>query len=139
MPVYVDTGLNFVDVEDVARGHILALQYGKTGDRYILGNQNLPLKTLLDQLSQFTGRPAPVRSVPAWLPLSVAWFDEAVLARLGKSPSVPIDGVRMSMQYMYYDPSKAVQELGLPQTPIAVALKRAVDWFTEHGYMERAE
>lgn len=139
MPAYVDTGLNFVDVEDVAQGHILALQHGKTGARYILGNQNLPLKTLLDQLAQLTGLPAPARSIPAWLPLSVAWLDEAVLARLGKSPSVPIDGVRMSMQYMYYDPSKAVRELGLPQTPIALALKRAVDWFTEHGYVERAE
>jgi dihydroflavonol-4-reductase len=89
---------------------------------------------VLDQLAQITGLSAPARSIPAWIPLSVAWVDEKILAHLGKTPSVPIDGVRMSMQYMYYDASKAVQELGLPQTPIADALKQAVTWFAAHGY-----
>ncbi|PSB06023.1 dihydroflavonol 4-reductase [filamentous cyanobacterium CCP2] len=137
MPAYVDTGLNFVDVQDVAWGHLLALQKGKRGDRYILGNQNLTLKSVLDQLAQITGLPAPARSIPAWIPLSVAWVDEKVLAQFGKTPSVPIDGVRMSMQYMYYDAAKAVQELGLPQTPIEVGLRRSVDWFRERGYVEK--
>lgn len=129
MPFYLDTGLNFIDVRDVAQGHLLALERGKTGDRYILGHQNLTLKALLDQLAQITGMSAPQHTVPAWLPLSVAWVDERILAPLGKSPSVPLDGVRMARQLMYYDSSKAVRELGLPQSPLATALKDAVNWF----------
>ncbi|MCL1475057.1 hopanoid-associated sugar epimerase [Argonema antarcticum] len=129
MPFYLNTGLNFIDVRDVARGHLLALEKGKTGDRYILGNQNITLKEILDRLAEITGLPAPQNTVPAWLPLSVAWIDENILAPLGKAPSVPLDGVRMATQTMYYDPSKAVRELGLPQTAIETALKDAVAWF----------
>ena len=132
MPVYVDTGLNFIDVRDVAQGHLLALKRGQAGERYILGNQNLTLKALLDQLAQITGLSAPQYTVPVWLPLSVAWIDEQILAPLGKTPSVPLDGVRMSKQAMYYDASKAVKELGLPQSSIPKALQAAVDWFTLH-------
>ena len=137
MPAYVETGLNFIHVEDVAQGHLLALQKGRTGDRYILGHQNLTLKQLLDQLSQITGLPAPNRAIPAWIPLSVAWVDERILAPLGKTPTIPIDGVRMSQHPMYYDATKAVSELGLPQTPIHTALKDAVDWFVSNGYVQR--
>jgi dihydroflavonol-4-reductase len=136
MPAYVDTGLNFIDVRDVARGHLLALEKGKMGDRYILGHQNLSLKQLLEQLSQITGLKAPQISVPAFLPLTVAWVEEKILAPLGKTPTVPIDGVRMAQQPMYYDASKAVRELGLPQSPLNVALKDAVDWFTANGYVK---
>ncbi|HEY9904581.1 MAG TPA: hopanoid-associated sugar epimerase [Candidatus Sericytochromatia bacterium] len=136
MPFYLDTGLNFIDVRDVARGHLLALEKGRKGDRYILGHENLTLKQLLDQLAQLTGLKAPQRSVPAWLPLSVAWIDERILAPLGKAPSVPLDGVRMAHQPMYYDASKAVRELGLPQSSILTALKDAVDWFVTHGYVD---
>jgi len=135
MPVYMDTGLNFIDVRDVARGHLLALERGRSGDRYILGHQNLTLKALLDQLAHLTGLSAPQRTVPAWLPLSAAWIDERILAPLGKSPSIPLDGVRMAKQPMYYNARKAVVELGLPQTPIAAALKDAVDWFLAQGYV----
>lgn len=135
MPVYLDTGLNFIDVRDVARGHILALEKGQKGDRYILGNENLTLKQILDQLAEITSLKAPKNSIPAWIPLSVAWVDEKILAPLGKTPSVPLDGVRMAHQAMYYDASKAVQELGLPQSPILTALKDAVDWFLSHGYV----
>ncbi|MFW6359675.1 MAG: hopanoid-associated sugar epimerase [Chroococcales cyanobacterium] len=135
MPGYVNTGLNLIHVEDVAQGHLLALEKGKTGERYILGNQNLTLKDILEQLSQITGLPAPKQEIPAWLPLSVAWIDENVLARLGKSPSVPFDGVRMAQQLMYYNASKAVRELDLPQTPIQTALEDAVNWFVKNGYV----
>lgn len=135
MPAYVDTGLNFIHVEDVAWGHLLALTKGKTGERYILGHENLSLKQILDQLATITGQPAPQRPIPAWIPLAVAWVDEMVLAPLGKPPSVPLDGVRMSTQAMYYNPAKAIRELGLPQTPIATALKDAVDWFVTYGYV----
>lgn len=137
MPFYVDTGLNFIDVRDVAWGHLLALEKGRKGDRYILGHQNLTLKQLLDQLAELTGLGAPQSTVPAWLPLSVAWIDERILAPLGKSPSVPLDGVRMAKHPMYYDASKAVRELGLPQSPIMTALKDAVDWFVNQRYVDR--
>ncbi|MGD1712583.1 hopanoid-associated sugar epimerase [Dapis sp. BLCC M172] len=131
MPAYVDTGLNIIDVRDVAWGHLLALEKGKSGDRYILGNQNLTLKELLDVLEEITGLPAPRETIPVWLPLTVALVDEKILAPLGKQPSVPLDGVRMSQQKMYYDASKAVTELGLPQSSIRVALQDAVNWFRE--------
>lgn len=131
MPAYVNTGLNFIDVRDVARGHVLALERGQTGERYILGHQNLTLKAFLDQLAAITGLPAPQRTVPLWLPLSVAWFDERVLGRLGKTPSVPLDGVRMSAEPMYYDASKAVRELGLPQSDLDGAIAAAVAWFRD--------
>ncbi|MDZ8259496.1 hopanoid-associated sugar epimerase [Nostoc sp. ChiQUE01b] len=135
MPFYLDTGLNFIDVRDVAWGHLLALQRGKSGDRYILGHQNLSLKELLEQLADITGLSAPQRTVPALLPLSVAWVDEKILAPLGKSPSVPLDGVRMAKQPMYYNAAKAVRELGLPQSSLNAALKDAVDWFVAQGYV----
>ncbi|MGF1479247.1 MAG: hopanoid-associated sugar epimerase [Cyanophyceae cyanobacterium] len=133
MPVYVNTGLNLIDVRDVAQGHLLALERGQTGERYILGHQNLTLKALLDQLAPMTGMTAPRYSVPRWIPLSVAWIEEQILAPWGKQPTVPVDGVRMSRQVMYYDASKAVRELGLPQSPIPVALKDAVEWFRRHS------
>ncbi|MEM9506324.1 MAG: hopanoid-associated sugar epimerase [Cyanobacteria bacterium P01_E01_bin.35] len=136
MPFYVDTGLNLIDVKDVAQGHILALEKGNTGDRYILGNQNLTFKQLLRKLEQITGLPAPKYTIPYWIPYSVAWLEEKVLAKLGKPPTLALDGVRMSRQKMFYDASKAVNELGLPQTDIDRALKDAVHWFSEgmkHG------
>jgi dihydroflavonol-4-reductase len=136
MPAYVNTGLNFIDVRDVAWGHLLALEKGKSGDRYILGNQNLSLKHLLEKLSEITGLPAPKWTVPGWVPLSVAWIEEKILAPLGRTPSVPIDGVRMAQQTMYYDASKAVRELGLPQSPVDIALKDAVNWFISQGYVK---
>lgn len=129
MPAYLETGLNLIDVRDVAIGHLLALKRGRSGDRYILGHENLTLKALLDQLAEITGIPAPQRTVPAWLPLSIAWIDERILAPLGKPPSVSLDAVRMADKPMYYNPSKAVRELGLPQSSIKMALKDAVDWF----------
>jgi dihydroflavonol-4-reductase len=137
MPFYLETGLNFIDVRDVAWGHLLALQKGKQSDRYILGNQNLTLKALLDQLAQLTNLRAPQHSLPAWIPFGVAWVDERILAPLGKSPSVPLDGVRMAHSPMYYDASKAIRELGLPQTPVTTALKDAVDWFVTQGYVQQ--
>ncbi|MBD2338911.1 NAD-dependent epimerase/dehydratase family protein [Calothrix sp. FACHB-156] len=136
MPFYMDTGLNFIDVRDVAKGHLLALTQGKSGDRYILGHQNLTLKQLLEQLAQITGLAAPQKAVPAWLPLTAAWVDEKILAPFGKAPSVPLDGVRMAQQPMYYNASKAVRELGLPQSSLTTALKDAVDWFVSRGYVK---
>ncbi len=135
MPAYLDTGLNLIDVKDVAMGHILAYEKGIAGDRYILGNQNLTLKNILDRLAEITGLPAPQFQVPYWLPYCVAWIDEKVLPIFGKSPSIPLDGVRMSKQVMYYNPAKAIKELGLPQTDLAIALTDAVNWFKSNGYI----
>lgn len=135
MPFYLETGLNLIDVRDVALGHLLALERGKSGDRYILGNENWTLKAMLEQLADLTGLPAPKTTIPTWIPLSAAWIDECLFAPLGKSPSVPLAGVQMATQQMYYDASKAVRELSLPQTPIQTALKDAVNWFITSGYV----
>lgn len=129
MPFYVDTGLNLIDVQDVAWGHLLALEKGQTGDRYILGNQNLTLKQILAKLSHITGLPAPKKQIPYWIPYTVAWIDEKVLTLLGKKPSIAIDGVKMSRQKMFYNSDKAIADLGLPQSSIDNALRNSVDWF----------
>lgn len=135
MPAYVNTGLNFIDVRDVAKGHLLALEKGKSGERYILGHQNLTLKEFLDLLAEITGFPPPQYNIPIWLPLTVAWVDETILTRFGKPPAIPLDGVKMSKQPMYYNASKAVRELGLPQSPIKIALQDAVNWFITNKYL----
>ncbi|MGE0102096.1 MAG: hopanoid-associated sugar epimerase [Blastocatellales bacterium] len=130
MPAYVHTGLNLIDVADVARGHILAWSKGRTGERYILSNRNLTLKQMLDMLAAITGRKAPSIAIPHLIPLAVAFVDEKILARyFGKKPDVSLYSVQMSMKPMYYDSSKAVRELGLPQNPVEAALERAVGWF----------
>lgn len=136
MPFYVKTGLNFIDVRDVAWGHLLALERGQPGQRYILGHQNLTLKALLNQLADLTGLDAPHNSIPIAFPWMAAWLDERILAPLGKPPSIPLDGVRMSAKAMYYDAAKAIRELGLPQTPINVALNDAIAWFIERNYIQ---
>ncbi|MDJ0567502.1 MAG: NAD-dependent epimerase/dehydratase family protein [Pleurocapsa sp. MO_192.B19] len=131
MPFYVDTGLNLIDVKDVAWGHILALEKGRTGDRYILGHQNLTFKHLLAKLSTITDIAAPRHTIPYWIPYTVAWLEEKIWAKLGKKPTIALDGVKMSQQKMFYDSTKAVTELGLPQSDIDLALTDAVQWFTE--------
>lgn len=135
MPAYVHTGLNLIDVEDVARGHILAWKKGRTGERYILGSRNLSLKDTLEILAAITGKPAPRIAVPHFIPITVAFIDEMMLARLGKQPQVSFYAARMSRKAMYYDSSKAVRELGLPQNPVEKALEKAVRWFEENGYV----
>lgn len=135
MPAYVHTGLNLIDVEDVARGHILAWQKGRTGERYILGARNLSLKEMLEILGAITGKRAPRIALPHFIPLAAAYLDEMILARLGKTPQVSVSSVRMSQKAMYYDSSKAVRELGLPQNPIERALEKAVRWFEDNGYV----
>jgi dihydroflavonol-4-reductase len=135
MPAYVHTGLNLIDVEDVAAGQIQAWQRGRTGERYILGNRNLTLIEMLTILSNITGKPAPRFAVPHLVPLVAAYVDEMILARyFGKTPQVSFFSVQMSQHPMYYDSSKAVRELGLPQSPIENALEKAVLWFRENGY-----
>lgn len=130
MPAYVDTGLNLVDVEDVALGHWLAAQKGVSGRRYILGNCNLTLKEIFQLLEQISGRPAPRMRLPHTLAMLYAYFDTG-LARLfpGHTPRATPDTVRLSKKHMYFDSSRAVKELGFPQNDIRIALDKAVNWF----------
>jgi dihydroflavonol-4-reductase len=135
MPAYVDTGLNIVDVEDVAAGHLLAAERGRAGERYILGGENLTLKQLLDVLAEVSGRPPVRMRIPYRVALAWSYVDVA-LARLNPrhTPSATPETVRLSHKHMYFDPSKAVRELGLPQTPARKALHKAVGWYRAHGY-----
>lgn len=134
MPATVDTGLNFISVEDVCWGHLLALQKGIAGDRYILGHQNLTLRDFLTRLSDCTNIPAPRLQIPHWLPLAAAWIDETVLTQFGKQPTIALDSVRMSHQKMYYNSAKAITHLGLPQTDLNTAIELAVKWYRDRDY-----
>ena len=137
VPAYVETGLNLIDVRDVAVGHLLALENGRVGERYILGNRNMTLREIFACLSDITGLPAPRIRLPHWLPLSFAAIDTAVSKALGRQPGVPVEAVRLARYRMFFDASRAVADLGLPQTPVEEALARAVDWFRENGYVTR--
>jgi dihydroflavonol-4-reductase len=135
MPGFVDTGLNLVDVRDVAAGHILAMARGRVGERYILGHRDLALAQILGILAEISGRPRPRFRVPLAVAYAAAYGDtfyNVVLRR--RPPNIPVDGVRMARHYMYFSPAKAVAELGLPQTPVEEALARAVAWFRANGY-----
>jgi len=134
-PAIPRTGLNFVDVADVCRGHLLAFEHGRRGERYILGGENLELRTLLERVAALSGQAAPRYILPLWLPLAAAWIDEAVLPHFGRRPSIPIDGVRMSREFMYYDSSKASTELGYRAAPLDGAIRTAIRWFVDNGYL----
>jgi dihydroflavonol-4-reductase len=134
MRAYVDTGLNLVDVRDVAQGHLLAAQHGRVGEKYILGNRNLSLKAILDLLSKITGTPSPTIKLPHWVPLAVSAVDTTVSRLARRQPRISVDAVRLSRHHMYFDASKAIGELGLPQNPVEQALQRAVAWFEDAGY-----
>ena len=135
LPAYVDTGLNLVDVRDVAQGHLLAADKGRVGEKYILGNRDMTFKEILDALSGLTGLPSPKVRLPHWIPLAAATADTFAARLTGRVPRVPLEAVRMSRHRMFFDSSKAIRELGLPQTPIEEALSRAVAWFRENGYV----
>jgi dihydroflavonol-4-reductase len=133
----VDTGLNIVHVRDVARGHILAAQKGRVGQRYILGHRDMSLFEIFGALSKLTGLPAPRFRVP----YALAWMAAAVMEGLSRitrrPPAVPLTAVRMARKRMFFSSEKAIRELGLPQTPAETALADAVAWFTERGYARR--
>ena len=135
MPAYVDTGLNLIDVRDVAAGHLLAAERGRAGEKYILGHRNMTLKEILDTLSTLTGLPSPRTRLPHWIPLAYAAADTALSRVTGRPPRASLESVRMSTHRMYFDASRAVRELGLPQTPVEEALARAVAWFRANGHV----
>lgn len=138
MPAYLDTGLNWVHVRDVAVGHILAAERGRIGQRYILGHAegNWTLREAFAVLEELTGIPAPRMRVPYWVALAAAHVDEAIASVTGKPPKAPLGGVRMAKYKMFFDPAKAIDELGLPQTPPRQALQDAVVWFKANGYVD---
>jgi dihydroflavonol-4-reductase len=138
MPAYLDTGLNLIDVKDCARGHILAEHKGIPGERYILGNQNMSLLEILIILEKITGLKAPSIKMPFWVALSAGWACEMISNHLtGKPPAVPLAGVKMAKYFMYFDSSKAIKKLGLPQKPVEPALRQSVDWFKKNNYVTR--
>lgn len=136
MPAYVNTGLNLIDVEDAAEGHLLAMEKGRVGQRYILGNQNLTLKQILEILSRLSSRPAPTFRLPRAAALGWAALSTGVSFITRRPPRVSWEAVRISSKIMFFDSSKAVRELGLPQRPVEEALRRAVVWFRENGYVK---
>lgn len=137
-PAYVDTGLNLADVKEVARGHLLAMERAKPGERYILGGENLTLKQILDKLSIITGLPSPSVQVPHGLALGFAAFDEFFTGRLrGKEPRATVEAVRMGRKKMFAASTKAELELGYRSIPVDQALRRASAWFVQHGYVKQ--
>src|SRR5512143_3225569 len=138
MFAYLDTGLNIVDVDDVALGHILAMEKGRPGEKYILGNRDMTLREIFGILSRITGIPAPRVRLPYGFVYAVAIASTAVSDYIThRPPLAPIDAVRMARKFMFFDPSKAVRELGLPQSPVEGALERAVKWFHDEGLVGR--
>ncbi|HEY0798550.1 MAG TPA: NAD-dependent epimerase/dehydratase family protein, partial [Candidatus Baltobacteraceae bacterium] len=136
MPAVVQTGLNFVDVADVAHGHLLAFERGRSGERYILGGENLTLRALLERIGKLAGRSAPRFTVPHWIPLTAAFVEERMLAPLGRRPAtLAVEGVRMSRESMYYDTTRAQRELGYTHGPIEAGISDAIDWFSKNGYL----
>src|SRR5271167_4783254 len=134
-PAYVDTGLNLVDVRECARAHVTALEKGRSGERYILGGENLTLKQILDKLAAITGLPSPKVRVPYVMALATGVVDEVVTGRiLGREPRATIDAVRMGLKKMFVSSSKAERELGWKANGVDDALCRAVEWFRQHGY-----
>jgi dihydroflavonol-4-reductase len=135
MPAYLDTGLNIIAVEDCARGHVLAEQKGVVGQKYILGNVNLTLCDIFGLLEGITALPAPRIRLPYLPILMAAYINEGLSRMSGREPLIPLAGVQMAAKFMYFDSSRSVKELGLPQTPVKDALARAVEWFRNNGYV----
>ena len=136
IPGYLDTGMNLVDVGDVAEGHILAMERGRPGERYILGHRNLTLRQVFGMLAEITGRRPPRIRFPYWLVMGAAYCDQWVESGImRRPPAIPVEGIKVARHPMYVSCRKAISELGLPQSPVENALEKAVGWFTDHGYL----
>jgi dihydroflavonol-4-reductase len=135
MPGYVETGLNFVGVEECAAGHLLVAEKGRVGQRYLLGAENLTLKQVLDMLSKVTGLPAPTLKIPHGLALGAAYASTIFSRLIGKEPGIPIEGVKIAQHMMFVDCSRSQKELGFKAGPVAAALDRAVRWYEANGYV----
>lgn len=136
MPAYVDTGLNLVHVDDVARGHLQALHKGTVGERYILGGQNVPLGRMLADIAHLVGRPPPRWQLPRAPLYPLAACAEAVARLTGKEPFITLDGLRMARYRMYFSAGKAERELGFTARPYVDGLRDAIEWFSAAGYLK---
>ncbi|MDB5865960.1 MAG: hypothetical protein JWO70_3766 [Betaproteobacteria bacterium] len=137
VPAFVDTGLNLVHVDDVAAGHVAALERGTIGERYILGGENVLLGDMLASIAEITGKPAPKMRIPRAAVYPIAIAAEALARLTSKEPFITLDGLRMSKQRMFFTAAKAERELGFRARPYREALRDAVTWFAEHGYLRR--
>jgi len=137
MPGYVETGLNFVGVEDCAAGHLLVAEKGKNGERYLLGAENLTLKELLDMLANITGLPAPALKIPHGVALGVAYIETMFSRLVGREPGVPVEGVKIAQHKMFVDCGRSKKELGFEPGPVKAALERAVRWYEANGYVSK--
>ncbi|HET7102214.1 MAG TPA: hopanoid-associated sugar epimerase, partial [Terriglobia bacterium] len=134
MPAYVETGLNWVPVEDVAQGHWIAAECGRVGGRYILGGRNMLLKEILDLLARISGRPSPRIRLPHGVAMAAGYADQFFSRALNRQPRIPLEGVRMARHKMFVDCSKASDELGFKAGSVEAALERAVAWYEQNGY-----
>ena len=140
IPAYLATGMNLVDVADVSAGHILALEKGMTGERYILGNRNVTLKEIFGMLSGLAGLPAPRLRLPYWLVVGAGYAEQAVSAGLlRREPLIPVEGILASRKPAWVSSQRAISELGLPQSPVERALERSIEWFIAHGYTDQGK
>jgi dihydroflavonol-4-reductase len=135
MPGYIEGGTNVIDVEDVARGHILAAKRGRVGERYLLGNENITVSDYFKLIADIAGVKPPAFKIPYSLAVVLGYVFELGASMTKKPPLVTASEVRIGRKQEFYDCSKAVKELGLPQTPIQVAVGKAINWFRENGYL----
>jgi dihydroflavonol-4-reductase len=135
IPAYVNTGMNLVDVEDVAVGHALALEKGRPGERYLLGNTNMTLGRMFKMLEGVSGKKAPTIRLPLWMVIWAGYADTFIEGTLmGREPLIPLEGLKISRKPMYVSCEKAITGLGLPQSPVEGAMEKAVRWFRDYGY-----
>ena len=139
MPGYIDGGINLVDVEDVARGHVLAAQKGRVGERYILGNENMTVGDYFKLIGGIAGVKPPKLKIPYTAAILLGYGYQFVADIVKKSPVLTAPMVRTGSKYAYYDSSKAVNELGFTQTPIKLTIEKAINWFKENGYIRGAK
>lgn len=137
VPAYIDTGLNIVHVDDVAEGHVLALERGQVGERYILGGENLLLKDLLALVAQVVGRRPPTIELPEALVWPAAWLMEGFARITGIPPMMTRDHIKMARHRMFYSSDKAKRELGYSPQPVRAAIEDAVAWFRDNGMLRR--
>jgi dihydroflavonol-4-reductase len=136
MPGFVDTGLNLVHVDDVAAGHLAALQQGRIGERYILGGENVSLAEMLADIAHLVGRHPPKLRIPRSAVYPLAYGAELIARLSGREPFMTVDGLRMARYKMFFDDGKARRELGYTSRPYREGLRDAVDWFRTHGYLQ---
>lgn len=135
LPGYVDGGINVSDIGDTAKGHVLAMEHGKPGEKYVLGNTNVSVKEYFDLIAQIGGGKSPSIKIPKSVAILSGYLYQGLAEITRKPPVTTAAWVRVGSEYSFWDSSKAVNELGMPQTPIRTSIKNAIDWFKENGYL----